>query len=175
MIDPNEKDFLDFVNSKKVSPPNHLSIEVLSLIKADLDPSHKIVFTKLILIQAFIGFITLSFCPQFSLSLTNNHEMFHYFHHTFGEQICMIICGTVFMGSGAIFAAYLLKKEEIKKIKETKFLYYFSISIIFISIFFLLGAQSYLSLIFFWFIGSSLGGLVLFELNRIIRKEVLHY
>lgn len=175
MSDPKKQDFLDFISSKEVSPPERLSNNILRSIKADLNPSHKLVFSKLIGIQAFIGIISLIFCPQFSLSLTNNYELFHYFHHNFGEQVCMIICGSIFMGSGAIFAAYILKAGEIKKIKESKYLYYFSISIIALSTFFVLGTQIYLSLAAFWVLGSTLTGLVFFELNRIIRKEILHY
>ena len=119
MIDPNDKkDFQDFLNSKGVNPPNELSNKILSFVQADLNPSHKVVFFKLLLIQAFIGFLTLAFCPQFNFSLTNSFDLFHYFHHKFGENICMAICGSIFIGSGAVFAAYLLKSAEIRKIKE---------------------------------------------------------
>ena len=69
------------MNSKGVNPPEDLSERILSFVQSDLNPSHKIVFTKLLAIQGFIGFLTLLFCPQFNLSLTNNFELFHYFHH----------------------------------------------------------------------------------------------
>jgi hypothetical protein len=178
MIDPKNKknkDFLDFMNSKGVNPPDELSNRILSLVHADLNPSHKIVFIKLLGIQAFIGFLTLIFCPQFNLSLTNNYELFHYFHHNFGENICMVICGSIFIGSGAVFAAYLLKSSEIKKIKESRILYYTSVSILALSSFFLLGSKVYLTLALYWLIGAILGGLIIFEFNRVIRKEIFQY
>lgn len=176
MIDPNDKkDFQDFMNSKGVNPPEELSNRILSFVQADLNPAHKVVFSKLLAIQAFIGFLTLTFCPQFNLSLTNNFELFHYFHHKFGENICMAICGSIFMGSGALFAAYLLKPSEIRKIKESRFLYYTSISIVALSTFFLLGSDIYLAFAAYWLVGSTIGGLVIFELNRLIRKEVFNY
>ena len=78
MIDPknkDDKDFLDFINSKGVNPPEELSNKILSFVKADLNPSHQIVFSKILSIQAFIGFLTLVFCPQFDHSLTNNYEL----------------------------------------------------------------------------------------------------
>jgi hypothetical protein len=178
MIDPNNKDnkdFLDFMNSKGVNPPEELSNRILNFVKADLDPSHKTVFSKLLGIQAFIGALTLTFCPQFSLSLTNNYELFHYFHHKFGENICMAICGSIFIGSGALFAAYILKSSEVRKIKESRILYYTSISIIALSSFIILGPEVYLSLALYWLVGATIGGLSVFELSRVVRRHVFHY
>ena len=109
------------------------------------------------------------FCPQFSFSLTNNYDAFHYFHHTFGAQICMLICGTIFLGTGAIFASYLLSEGEFNKVKASPFLYYTALSIIAVSIFMLFGAEVYFSLLIFWFIGATLSGALLFKVNGLIR------
>ena len=176
MINPNKnKDYLDFMNSEGVNSPDKLNNKILDYVKNDLNPSHKIVFGKLLSIQAFIGFFTLTFCPQFKLSLTNNYALFHYFHHNFGESICMAICGSIFVGSGALLAAYILKASEIRKIKYSRFLYYLSITSIALTTFLILGADIYLNLVIFWFIGAYFGGLLLFEMNRIIRKAVFNY
>jgi hypothetical protein len=176
MFDPKDnEDFLAFTKSEGHSPSNQLSQKILSSIKNDLNPSHKIVFTKLIGIQAFIGTMTLLFCPQFSLSLTNKHELFHYFHHTFGERICMVICGSIFIGSGAVLAAYILKTSEVRKIKESCILYYFSIASIALSLLMLFGVSTYLNLALYWLLGASAGGLLMFETNRVIRKKVFQY
>lgn len=169
------KDFLNFTSSKGISPPDELSNKILDYVKHDLNPSHKIVFGKLLGIQVFIGFLTLIFCPQFNLSLTNNYELFHYFHHKFGESICMAICGSIFVGSGTLLAAYILKASEVRKIRNSRLLYYFSIVSIALTTFLLLGADIYLNLAMFWFIGAYIGGLVLFEVNRVIRREIFSY
>lgn len=87
----------------------------------------------------------------------------------------MVICGSIFVGSGALLAAYILKAGEIRKIRASRFLYYFSITSIALTAFLLLGADVYLNLAIFWFIGAYIGGLVLFEVNQIIRKEVFSY
>lgn len=175
MIDPkHDKDFLDFLNSKDVKPSEQISSEVLNFVKADLDPSHKVVFSKLLGIQTFIGILTLTFCPQFNLSLTNSSDFFHYFHHTFGENICMAICGSIFMGSGAFFAAYILKLNEIQKIMQSRLLYFTSVSILALSTFLFLGAEVYLTLAVYWLLGSTIGGLIIFELNRLIRRGLIH-
>ena len=65
MIDPNDKkDFQDFINSKGVNPPEELNNRILSFVQADLNPAHKVVFSKLLAIQAFI-------CSSHDLSLQN--------------------------------------------------------------------------------------------------------
>lgn len=167
-----EKDYQDFLSAEKEAPSEKISNDILNYVKSDLNPTHKVVFLKLLSIQAFIGSLTLLFCPQFSLSLTNNHKLFHYFHYNFGEDICMFVCGSIFIGSGAIFAAHLMKRSEIKKIQTSKILYYFSISSIFLATFIFIGSETYLRLLAFWFIGASTSGIVLFELNRLIRDRV---
>jgi len=169
------KDYLSFIDSEKIDPPRELSHRVLDIIIAEMKPSHRLVLGKLILIQAFIGTITMIFCPQFSFSLTSNHDVFHFFHHKFGESICMIICGSIFMGTGALFASFLMKKGEIHRIKESRLLYYLTTSIFFMSIFYILGADIYLRLVSFWLIGSVIGGAIMFEVSRLVKQEFLKY
>ena len=122
-----DKDYTNFINSKNLAPPSELDHKILNLVQVDLDPGHAIVFLKLISIQGLIGVLTMLFCPQFNFSLTNNYDLFHYFHHTFGASICMVLCGLIFVGSGAIFASYTLSNNEINKIKESRFLYFISV------------------------------------------------
>lgn len=163
------KDFNDFKKPSSTKPSIETKAHLLNKIKAELNPSHTLVFTKLLCIQAFVGVLTLLFCPQFQFSLTNNYDLFHLFHHRFGALACMSICGFIFIGSGAIFAAYLLKVEEVFKIKQTKHLYYFAISGLAILSFLLLGAEIYLDLVSMWFLGAVLGGVLMLNLNNTIR------
>ncbi|MBC76085.1 MAG: hypothetical protein CME64_08720 [Halobacteriovoraceae bacterium] len=164
------EDYKDFLNDSHKTP-KRLDESVLHMVHSDLDPSHKVVFIKLALIQGFIGVLTMLFCPQFNLSLTNNYDLFHYFHTNFGHAICMIICGSIFLGSGAIFAASILSKAELKKIHSCAPLYYMGLSIIAVSAFMILGAEVYLNLLTFWLLGAICSGLLLFELGRLARKK----
>ncbi len=171
MVNPNT-DFQDFTTREDVSPNNELNQKILENVKNDLSSSHLTVLGKLVSIQGLIGLLTLLFCPQFNFSLTNNTEVFHYFHNNFGESICMIICGAIFIGPGAILAAYLLKYSELKMIKQSRFLYYFCLVSIFLLIFIIMGAEVYLKLTSFWILGATLSGVILFESNRFIRITI---
>lgn len=164
-----EKDYHDFIHSKGLNPSKELDNRVLSYVKNELNPSHKKVFFKLLAIHGFIGFLTLIFCPQFNLSLTNNFELFHYFHHKFGGFICMSICGSIFLGSGAIFSSYILTEGELIKIKKTKFLHLLLLSCSFLGVFLLISPYVYLKLSMFWLLGAFSSGVILFEVNSTLR------
>lgn len=168
-----DSDYQSFLDDQSMNTNVKLDNLILNKIKKDLSPSHASVFTKLLAVQAFIGFLTLSFCPQFKLSLTSNFELFHFFHNTFGENICMSICGAIFIGSGSVFASYIMGFGEINKIKESKFLYYTSLSVVFTGAFFVFGASFYLKSLVFWFLGAIFSGIFLLDLNFYFRKFLL--
>ncbi len=158
-----------FREEKDIQIPTKLKENVFAMVKKDLSPEHKVVFLKLLFIQAIVGVTTMAFCPQFEMSLTNSHELFHYFHRTFGQQTCMLICGAIFIGSGALVANSILSKAEIKRIKGSSFLYYITISSMAVSAFLLLSQNTYMIVVPFWFIGATVSGIVFFNLIHYIR------
>ena len=162
-------DFQSFITTTDAKTPKDLSDKILLSIKHQLNPAKKYVFFKLLSIQAFIGLITMLFCPQFELSLTNNYEAFHYFHRTFGHYGCMAVCGSIFLGSGAIFASYLLSREELLVIRDTKYLFNFAISGIAITLFLIFGAKVYLDLTLIWAASGIALSILIFEISRVIK------
>jgi len=168
-----KQDFQTFKENYSEAPSEKISNDLKDIIFKDLNPSKKIVFLKLLIIQGSIGLMTLAFCPQFSLSLTNNYELFHYFHHNFGEVVCMLICGTIFMGSGALIAAYILSLAEIRVIKQSRILFNLATTGMLISILLIFGATIYINLLVFWIIGAVVSSIILFEINSSIKQLVL--
>ena len=162
-IDDPKNDLNDFSSSNSFDAPIDIKNSILNYVEKELHPSRVGVFLKLITIQFIVGILTMIFCPQYKLSFTHNYDLFHYFHHTFGEQVCMIICGSIFIGSGAIIAAQILNKPEIKVIRNYKPLFYIAMSSIFASLFVFISTSAYLSLVPFWLIGASLSGIYFFE------------
>ena len=166
------EEFINFLNSDPLSPPRKLEEQLMKEIRLTWYPQKRTVFSKLLLIQATIGTLTMLACPQFQMSLTNNHEVFHYFHYHFGETICMMICGSILLGSGAVVASLALNKGEVRMLRKTKTLSYFSLASISLFAFLLLGAEVYLSAAFFWLLGGVVSSAILFESGLIIREEV---
>lgn len=166
-----KKDFKDFIEAAD-DVPLSLDKKVMDLISSELNPSASSVAMKLITIHAFVGIITMLFCPQFSLSLTNNYDVFHYFHHTFGTAICNIICGAIFMGTGAIFAVSILSTPEVRKIRRSPILYYSALSIVSISVFFILGVEMYLSMILLWGLGAVVSSSIFIYTGLSVRLKL---
>ena len=170
-----DKNFNDFLNSKGTNPPKQVSENILQYVSNDLNPSHLKVLMKLIAVQGFIGTVTLLFCPQFNLSLTNNYDVFHFFHRTFGHYGCMAVCGAIFVGSGALFASYILKVSELRKIRESKYLHLVTVTGISITLFLLIGAEVYVETSIFWSIGALTSGITMIEINKFLRLKVLKF
>ena len=169
------KEFEEFRVNRNVNSPVKISEKLLDHVRNEMNPSHLSIFGKLVCIQGVIGVLTLLFCPQFDLSLTNNYDLFHYFHENYGQNACMAICGAIFIGSGAIFAAHTLSLGEIAVIKESKFLYYSAISLFAVACLMIFGADVYLQLAIFWLIGANIAGTVFFEINRHLRLQILKF
>jgi len=171
----NDQDYQDFLDSKGELPSDDISHDILNIVRKDLNPSHFVILGKLVSIQIFVGLLTMLFCPQFNISLTNNYELFHFFHHTFGHYGCMAVCGAIFIGSGSLFASYILKLSEIQKIRNNKFLHLIALTGIGVSTFMIVGAKIYLETSIFWSAGAILGGLIMFEINRYARLKFLNF
>ncbi len=151
-----DSDFEKFNNTETQN--YHLKSDdiILSFVKNDLEPQHKTIVLKILIVQTFIGMITLLFCPQFNFSLTNNFEVFHFFHRNFGHTICTAICASIFIGSGTIFASMLLSISELKEIIKTKGLYGIGLSGYFVSLFLLIGSEVYLMSSIIWAMSAIL-------------------
>jgi hypothetical protein len=172
MNDELQKEWQEFTNSTS-QVPNELKQSVHQKIAEKLNPAKHILFSKLALIQAFIGTLTLLFCPQFRFSLTANDQLYHYFHYTFGHYGCMIACGALFLGSGMIFAGFILNEDEIRNIKKSRTLFISAISGVSLTIFMLIGAEVYLDIALYWIVGTLIGGLLSFETSSILKVKAL--
>ncbi len=169
----NIDDFNDFQKNNTSAPPLELTVSVLKMVRDDLQPSFKIVISKLIVTQLILGFITLLFCPQFNLSLTSNLGLFHYLHNSFGSNVCMVMCGGIFMGFGAFFVSSVLSESEIKLIRSKSLILYLALSIFVLPIFMIFGADIYKELTYFWVVGATFCGFFMFDLGLKVKRAIL--
>ncbi|MDH5581141.1 MAG: hypothetical protein OEY33_04485 [Bdellovibrionales bacterium] len=163
-------EFKDFLNNESVSPNKSLDEKVLNHVQRDLKITPTQLFLKIFGIHTIVGLLTLLFCPQFELSLTNNHEVFHFFHRTFGPYICMMICGVIFVGTGSLLVGGIINFRDLSIIHKHPFLYFSGITGFFILGFIIFGAKIYLESVLFWALGSILSSVIFFECIRLIRK-----
>ena len=165
----NKKDFNEFEKSNNGSVPQPLSEKVISFVHSALNPSPLKVFSKLSLIHFFSAFVTLSVCPQFGFRLFGEgHGLMGYFMHL-GSWGCTMACGSFFIGTSVFFAALVLKAEELRVIRNNKFLELGALTLLSLGFFLMLNTQIALGFLFIWALGSILGGIMTLELIWFIR------
>jgi hypothetical protein len=167
-----ERDFDEFVNSDQIHPPAHLTEKVTNMVSHDLKPDIWNIFTKLAGVQAACAAVTLLFCPQFEVGFAK-HDPFAGLIHSVGEFGLLVVCGIIFLGSGAAIAPLFLKQSDMKAISRSMLAYFPSAALLAVILFYLFGANINLTLALPWFLGGSLGGIIGFALVKNIRHTLI--
>lgn len=103
------KDFLEFLKSKDHVPQN-----LSETVQKDIQLS----FRKKEILRKFMGYyflgavISLAFCPQFGIGLSDNHGIAHYFR-SMGDWVCAAFCGSLFLSAGLVAVFMNMKLDEI--------------------------------------------------------------
>lgn len=163
-------EFKDFQDIEPISPPKHLNETVLARVKIDLHPSALKVFAKLSSIHFFVAALTLAICPQFGFRLFGEgHGLMGYFMN-FGHYGCMIACGSFFLGSSLLVAAFILKPEELRTVHRNRFTQLTSLALLSLGFFIMLDKQILTLYALLWLLGSIGGALIVTEIVWSFRR-----
>jgi hypothetical protein len=170
VIDPNEwsKEFQDLINAVDSVPTAKMSQRILSKVAKDLNPPVWVVFTRLTFLVLAVGTITLRVCPHLGIDLFPGMGSFF---SGLGETICMILCGGIFFGAGALAGSLILRPEEVKIIRHNKVLQLALLAILSVVTYIYLGDSIVATLGFAWIAGSTLSGLATLEIGWYIRSH----
>ena len=116
-----ENDFMDFIQSEEVRPPQALTQNIMSQIHSDLHPSEVSVFRKAGALHLIAGIASLFLCPQFGLGLTELSFSFFHLLHQMNWALCMFVCGSLFLGAGSLATGLLLRPEELRVLSKNGF------------------------------------------------------
>lgn len=163
------REFQEFIEAKEISPPSHLDQAILKKVHEDLNPPALLLFSKLTLIHAIVGTLTLFFCPQFGFSPISDVGILHFLMR-FGDQVCMFGCGAVFLGMSSLTASFSLRLEEIRVIRKTGFLQLALLALLSLGIFICAGLEIISAYLLFWLLGSIVGGIFTLELGWTLRR-----
>ena len=166
-----KQDFDDFINSTPLNPPKELSNRVLGMIREKLNPKFLTLFTKLGVIQAFLGALSLLVCPQYGISFSGNDSLYLTFQKYLGPHGCMIACGVIFTSIAALASVVILERPEIKKIFKFQWFIFPVVAIAFLTLFTCVVREFYLNVSLLWLSGALLGYLVTFDLGYMIREH----
>ncbi|HKL26260.1 MAG TPA: hypothetical protein VJ910_08570 [Desulfuromonadales bacterium] len=153
------QEFVDFIETKPVSPGKHVDQAILAKVRNDLQPALWRVYGKFTLVQAAAGFATLAVCPQFGLGF-GQHEFLHALHSTTPSAIYYFLCGLFFVVLGAALAGLILSREEIRAVYNSKYVYFFGYSVLAYLIFVALGAEAFVVSSLVWIVGALLGNIL---------------
>lgn len=153
------KDYQSFLNADEIAPPRELSERIFKMVHDDLSANGWHVLSKLALFQGVLGSFSLMICSQFGLG---SGKLVMAFMHL-GDNICMALCGALFLGLGTMAAGYFLKSAEVKLIRQMGYLPILLTGLLSLGVFFGFGAEVVASLAFIWLLGGFVGGLIALE------------
>lgn len=165
------KDFKEFTQTTHTRVPNELSQKILQNIKDELQPSVWLVFFKISTLHAIIGTLSLGLCDQFGMTPFQTHFSLSDYFMKLGNNMCMLLCGFLFLGLSFWAARLLLKREEFAALGQHAVAFVGSLSVISLLIFFALGTEILFQVAVFWLLGALLGGLTPFFLPKIAKAS----
>lgn len=164
-------DFSEFVKAEGVSPPKHVTAHLHEKIYTSLNPSPFLVFAKLAVTAFVASSFSLLFCPQFGLG-TSKAGLMPYLMKI-SPLACHFGCGMLFVGLGVLVATFMLRPEELRILKKTKFLQISALSASMLGMFLCIGTSAFLALEWIWLLGGISGGLASVYSGAFIRERVL--
>ena len=168
-----EREFLEFVNSDPVTPPALLTEKLKNTVSQDLRPAIWKIFSQLAGMQAACATLTLFFCPQFEIGFAKHAYLAGLVQHSGGFGF-MIVCGIIFLGGGAVIAPFFFNQTEMKAIEKSVLIYFPTVALLAVILFYSLGADIGWALALPWFLGGTLGSVIGFELVKYFRFGLRH-
>lgn len=166
-------DFREFQAVEPASPPKHLSDTILSKVRADLHPSALKVFAKLSGIHFFVAALTLAICPQFGFRFFGDDPGLMGYFMNLGHYGCMIACGSFFLGSSLLVAAFVLRAEEVRTIRKNWLTQFASLALLSLGFFIMFDTEILAVYALLWLFGSITGALVVTEVVWALRLRFL--
>lgn len=162
-------DMKDFYKTQSSAKAPFLSAKLKETLKVDLNPSVSTVFTKLAGLHLIAATITLTLCPQFGVRLfAKGMGLMHVFM-SLGPVGCLVACGSLFIGASFLLAGTVLKGEELRLIRNHRFLTLTTLTSFSLGFFIMLSAEVVLHLSIAWFIGALVGGSAMLEFAWALR------
>ncbi|MBI3295548.1 MAG: hypothetical protein HYZ71_12555 [Deltaproteobacteria bacterium] len=117
-LDEIERDFAKF-KSLNTLPSRELQERTKLRVKSLLNPSLSVTVTKFFLFQAVGSLVTLTFCPQFGLSLTGSLGFMPYLMQIH-PAVCFFFCGLSWMAIGQGLNYFFLTIDEQRVVGNSR-------------------------------------------------------
>ncbi len=111
-------------------------------------------------------------CPQFGLSLTSSRGLMPYLME-YGESVCMLGCGVLFMGLSFLVASLALRPEEVTVLRRNRVLQISLLALLSLGAFAGFGGEVAPALGMVWALGAIVGGSALLQFGWTIRRAAI--
>lgn len=174
MNNNNSDDFDDFLESTPAEPISNKLQDVVnntrSSIHQKLNPSWFQINKKVLLTHFFASLVTLSLCNQMGVRLFFDGPGLMDIFMNLGFWACMGLCGAFYMGTTFLILPFILSLDERNKFQKQLPVFISAVSIISLSILFLLGSSASLGVMAVWLIGAEIAGLAGFKFSQVLRR-----
>lgn len=162
--------YQSFLETEVISPCSELNSYVFSQVAKDLNPSELSVFVHLSFVCMIAGAISLSFCPQFGVSLSPYHLSLMSYFQALGVIGCGLACGAVFLGSSVLIAGFVLRPEQIKVLVDSRGLQFSALALLSMGALICLGGELVTAeYVIAWLVSSVFSSLLSFKAAVLLR------
>jgi len=173
MKDPKEspnwsEEYQHFMQGEEIYPPQHVYESVRNLVHRDLCPSYSTIFAKISLLHITVGSLSLLLCSQFGMG--KGLTLVHYFMR-WGDLVCMMACGSLFLGLTTGVAGMILSQTELRRIRQTGYSMIAVLGLASLLVFLSFGAEIAVNYALAWLFGALLTGVIGTELSLGIKGK----
>jgi hypothetical protein len=165
------REYADFLSNTGNRPPQHVTDKLMSIVHSELFPSPWRVLLRLSSIVFLVGLINLTLCPQFGIGFVRESGLFEMFM-SFGHQACKIFCGAFFLGTGLFLSAFILSPQDLRIIRQHRFLQVSVVSSLALIFFVAAGGTVYFAIASYWLVGAMIGGVLCLEAGYMLRLRI---
>ena len=165
-------EFYDFVEVDPVEPPENVGKAIKEMVTCELVPHPVRIYSKLTVVEAASGLLTLAICPQFGFGFMGHDQILHSLHAVTTPAIYYLLCGVFFVLLGACLSGLVLSPAEIKVLGKEKFFYFAAYSVLAYLALTGLGSEAFALVSLTWIFGAFLGNLLGFETLARLRRVI---
>jgi hypothetical protein len=157
-LDNFSKDFTDFSKTVPVDPPEDFNLLISRDIHKNLRKDKISAIASVSLIHIVVGIFIIAICPQFDFQIIPNFAGLLTIFMKFGHNMCMFLCGSLFLSSSIVVSAFLLPQTYRRYLYSIRYYKITGLTLGSLVIFALISAVPITFSTILWVCGAILSG-----------------
>jgi hypothetical protein len=157
-LDNFSKGFDDFSKLTPVDPPEDLARQIAYGTTKELQKNKISAIASVSLIHIVAGTFIIAICPQFDFQIIPNFAGLLTIFMKFGHNVCMFLCGSLFLSSSIVVSAFLLPQTYRRYLYSIRYYKITGLTVGSLVIFALISAVPITFSTILWVCGAILSG-----------------